>query len=654
MPLVRVAVDTGGTFTDAVTDDGRVVKVPSTPDDPSLAVTAALKALGLGGPVALTHGTTVGTNALLTRSLPATGCITNECFDHILLIGRQARPDLYALQPRRAWLPLRREHCAGVPGRMDAAGQELEAFDAAECRREGARLVRAGVRALAVVFLHAWRNPRHELLAQAALADLGVPVTVSTDLSGEFREVERGTAALLNAALRPVLGPYLEALAQRAPTGSRLGIMTSAGGVAAPERAALEPVRLLLSGPAGAVVAAADLARRHGLARAFSCDVGGTSTDVAFVEGALPRVAELAIAGHRLRGASLDVQTVGAGGGSIASLDGGGALRVGPESAGADPGPAALGNGGPVTVTDALLLLGRLPAAFLPRAAERPDEALALAALQPLARKAGLSARRCAEGIVALAEASMARALRAIGEERGRDPRSATLIPCGGGGALHASALAGSLGIKTVLVPPHPGAFSATGLLLAPLTVIKSRTLLVPLSASKMLLTRTVTLLQHAARAELAAAGAARRPVRFHLTADLRYAGQAHELELPLSAQLERAFHEAHRERSGFMDTTRAVELVNVRVRGEVALPAPAPFRLPPARGLLARPVMELRGLLAREPMTVHDRELLLAGMELEGPTLIADRTATVLLQAGDCAVVQSDGSILVRVGGVR
>lgn len=654
MPLVRVAVDTGGTFTDAVTDDGRVVKVPSTPDDPSLAVAAALRALGLAGPVDLIHGTTVGTNALLTRNLPATGCITNECFDHILLIGRQARPDLYALQPERAWLPLRREHCAGVPGRMDAEGNELEPLDAAECRREGARLVNNGARALAVVLLHAWRDPRHEQLARKALAGLGVPVTVSTDLSAEFREVERGTAALLNAALRPVLGPYLASLAERTTARSRLGIMTSAGGVATPARAALEPVRLLLSGPAGAVVAAAALAARHGIARAFSCDVGGTSTDVAFVEGALPRVPELAIAGHRLRGASLDVQTVGAGGGSIASLDGGGALRVGPESAGACPGPAAFGNGGPVTVTDALLLLGRLPPAFLPAAAERPDEALALAALKPLARRAGLSPRRCAEGIIALAEASMARALRAIGEERGRDPRTAALIPCGGGGALHASALARSLGIRTVLVPPYPGAFSATGLLLAPLTVIKSRTLLQPLRGADVLLARAVKALMRAARTELVAAGASARRMKFHVTADLRYAGQSHELELPFAARLEQAFHRAHRERAGFMDPERAVELVGVRVRAEVALPLPAPWKLPPARRLRAQPVQEVRGLLAREPVSVHDRDLLLAGMELEGPTLIADRTATLHLQHGDHAVVLADSSILVRVGGVQ
>ena len=557
MRELRVAVDTGGTFTDAVTTDGRVVKVPSTPADPSLAVAEALRALGLPAPVALIHGTTVGTNALLTRSLPATGCVTNREFEHLLLIGRQARPDLYALHPRKAWLPLQREHCLGIPGRIDASGKELERFDAKACRKAGERLVRAGARAIAVVLLHAWRNPQHERSAAKALSGLGVPVTVSTALSSEFREVERGTAALLNASLRPVLGPYIQALVKRVPRDMRVGIMTSAGGMASTSRASEEPVRLLLSGPAGGVVAAADLARRHGLKRVLSCDVGGTSTDVAFIDGALPRVAELAIGGHRLRGASLDVHTVGAGGGSIASIDAGGALRVGPESAGANPGPAAMGNGGPVTVTDALLLLGRLPLAFMPVAATRLDETLALAALLPLARQAGLSARRCAEGIVELAEASMARALRAMGEERGHDPRDATLIPCGGGGAVHASALARTLGIRSVLVPPHPGAFSAQGLLLAPLVVIRSQTLLRPLRGAEVLMKRCIAELQRGARKDLSVAGAAPQRMRCHVSVDLRYAGQSHELELPLSRNIERAFHQAHQERSGFMDLER-------------------------------------------------------------------------------------------------
>jgi N-methylhydantoinase A len=310
-----------------------------------------------------------------------------------------------------------------------------------------------------------------------------------------------------------------------------------------------------------------------------------------------------------------------------------------------------MGNGGPVTVTDALLLLGRLPLAFMPVAATRLDETLALAALLPLARQAGLSARRCAEGIVELAEASMARALRAMSEERGHDPRDATLVPCGGGGAVHASALARTLGIRSVLVPPHPGAFSAQGLLLAPLVVIRSQTLLRPLRGAEELMKRCIAELQRGARKDLSVAGAAPQRVRCHVSVDLRYAGQSHELELPLSRNIEGAFHQAHQERSGFMDLEREVELVNVRVRAEAHTPAPAPLKLPQARGLKARPVMECKGLLARTAWSVHDRDLLLTGMELTGPTLIADRTATITLLKGDHARVLEDGSILMRMG---
>ncbi len=667
LKVLRIAVDTGGTFTDAVADDGRVVKVPSTPADPSQAVAAACAQLGADANTEVIHGTTVGTNALLTRALPPTGAICNSGFEHLLLIGRQSRPELYALAPRKPWLPLTASLCAGVPGRLDHMGYEIEAFDAAACRRAGRGLVERGAQAIAVVLLHSWHNPAHEQAALQALLPLGVPVTVSSALQREFREVERGIAALLNAALRPVVGPYISALQRRLPQDALLRIMTSAGGTIASAVAAEQPVRLLLSGPAGGVVAAAALARTHRLGAVLSLDMGGTSADVAWCEGAVPHVPELRIAGVSVRTPSLAIHTVGAGGGSIAALDAGGALRVGPESAGSDPGPACHGNDGPFTVTDAHLLLGNLAPEFFPAGADSLDRAAAELALRALAKCARLSPLACARGVITLANASMARALRFMGEEQGRDPRQATLLPFGGAGGLHVSALARSLGVRRFLLPAAAGAFSAQGLLLAPLAATRSRTLLGALVARGARPGRTIARnsgqrlapppakfvreLRDEAIAELLDAGASRRQVQVSVSCDLRYEGQSFEIEVPLCADLARAFHKVHQQRAGFADPTRRVELVGVRVRAEAAVPTPTALVLPPARGRKAQAVGRTRTAFGTG-LPVFDRDLLLRGQKVCGPALLCDHTATALLAAGDEGVVLADGAILVQRGG--
>ncbi|MSR75307.1 MAG: hydantoinase/oxoprolinase family protein [Planctomycetes bacterium] len=652
--MLRVAVDTGGTFTDAVCSDGRVSKVPSCPADPSNALTAAIAAFKLKGAFEVIHGTTVGTNALLTGSLPPTGLITNEGFEHLLLIGRQARPELYALAPCKAWLPLRREHCVGVAGRLDAAGHVLQAFDAAACRRAGRKLVDAGAQAIAVVLLHSWRNPAHEQAVLRALADLGVPLTGSSDLQREFREVERGTAALLNAALRPVLEPYLLALQERLAKSVRLRIMTSAGGTVAPEVAAQQPVRLLLSGPAGGVVAVAALAREHRLGEVLSLDMGGTSADVAYCAGELPRQSEMRIAGLSVRTPTLAIHTVGAGGGSIASIDAGGLLKVGPASAGADPGPACFGNGGPFTVTDAHLLLGTLAPEFFPEGATDLDRGAAESALRPLAKKLRMSPRDCARGVLRLADSGMVRALRFIGAEQGRDPRGATLLPFGGAGGLHGSSLARALRMKRMLLPSAAGAMSARGLLLAPLSCTRSRTLLAPLRPQDSARNKVVRELRAEALAELLQAGAARNRVNAALSFELRYRGQSFEIEVPDNANLERAFHRLHLRRAGFADPTRDVECVGVRVRLECPVPFARCAALPAARRLLARPVGRTLATLGGTGTPIYDRELFLRGQRIEGPALLCERTSSALLQAGDRGLVQADGSVLVVVGGPR
>lgn len=646
--MLRIAVDAGGTFTDAVCSDGRVAKVPSCPAAPERAVAAAVAALHPAGPVSVIHGTTVGTNALLTQNLPATGVITQRGFEHLLLIGRQARPGLYALAPRQAWLPLNRDLCRGVPGRIDAHGRVLEGFDARACRQAGRSLVAAGAQALAVVFLHAWRDPAHEQAALKALSDLGVPLTISSDLQREFREVERGTAALLNAALRPVLGPYLDRLSGALPGHTQLSVMTSAGGTVAPHIAAQQPVRLLLSGPAGGVLACADLARRHRLGPVLSLDMGGTSADVAWCDGSVPHCAESVIAGVTVRVPTLAIHTVGAGGGSIARVDAGGVLAAGPASAGADPGPACFGRGGPFTVTDAHLVLGSLAPQFFPEGAAQPERGPAERALRSLARKLGLTPLRTARGVLELADSGMVRALRRIGAEQGRDPRHCTLLPFGGAGGLHALSLARALGMKRVLLPAAAGALSARGLLLAPQVCTRSRSILQPLDSAARGLQRVVRALRDEALAELGLRSA--RGCEVHVGFDLRYAGQSFEFTVPQCADLAGAFHRVHQRQAGFADAAWSIECVTVHVRVEIPAPVMRAQRLPAARGRKARSVGVSRGLAGALPL--WDRDLLLHGQRISGPGLICDRTGSALLHAGDEACVLHDGSILVQVGG--
>jgi N-methylhydantoinase A len=525
--MAVLGVDVGGTFTDAVVLDNGCVTTAKvlTAANQEESVLAAARAAGARSVERFAHGTTVATNALLERKGARTAFVTTAGFEHLLHLRRQTRADLY--RPCAAWpeplVPLERSH--GVRGRMGPAG-EVQPLDLGT-------LPDIDAEAVAVCLLHAYRDPSHE---RAVVQELRrrlpeAHVVASHEVAPEFREYERASTTAADAYLGPVVARYLRALAGAAAAAGLPEplVMRSSGGVATPEEAAEHPATILVSGPAAGVVGAARLAALAGVENAIAFDMGGTSTDVCLIAGGrAERASERMVAGLPIRLPTVDLHTVGAGGGSLVWKDSGGALRVGPQSAGSNPGPACYGRGGTQgTVTDANLLLGRLPERLaggveLDRtAAER-----ALAGIDPAA-------------VVDVVNAEMLRALRVISVERGHDPADFALVAFGGAGPLHACELADELGIRAVLVPEAAGVLSALGLVASEERRDSVRSYLVSLAAA----------------GELPRQG----------EADLRYAGQSFELTLPLQEDLAEAFHRAHEERYGFSERERRLELVAVR-----------------------------------------------------------------------------------------
>jgi N-methylhydantoinase A/oxoprolinase/acetone carboxylase beta subunit len=587
---MRVGVDTGGTFTDVVSADGRLVKVPSTPTDPAEAVAAGV---GQFSAASIAHGTTVATNALLEGRGAPVALVTNDGLEDVIEIGRQNRPSLYDQWADRPspLVPRHRRH--GVAGRLGPDGAELEPLGAPPD-------LDPQVGAVAVCLLHADVSAHHEQALAAVLRGRGLDVTCSHEISPEFREYERTVTTVVNAALRPLCAAYLRRLRPLAP---HVDVMTSAGGLISVEEGARRPAALLLSGPAAGVRAAAAVAAANGFASAISFDMGGTSTDVCLIEHGLPDPAPtLDVGGYPVRLAALAIHTIGAGGGSIAALDAGGALAVGPRSAGAVPGPACYRRGGAeATVTDADLVLGRIP-----------DDA-ELAGIGPLDRAAAAEAlRRAGVGavdVVTVVDATMAEALRVVSVARGVDPEPLALVAFGGAGPLHGCALADALGMAAVIVPARAGVFSAVGLLAAPVQVDLVRSWPTPLDHTGLT----------TARRQLAATARGRLGVAHRIAVesslDCRYAGQSHELTV---ADVE-AFHDEHARRNGYARPADPVEVVALRARASVPSPVavddlPAPDR---------RPVV--------------------------GPAVVAEPDATIWVPAGWRADVGDAGAYVLR-----
>jgi len=613
----RVASDTGGTFTDLVTDDGRITKVPSTRHDPGEAVRAGLTdLLGAAVPAVLAHGTTVATNALLERTGATVALLTTAGFADLIEIARQDRPSLYDQSVVRPEPLVPRALRLEVVERLDADGSELVPLGEVPAVPEG-------VEAVAVCFLHSDLQPAHEMLAAIELESRGFDVSCSCDVSPEFREYERTVTTVVNAYLRPVCRSYLRGLHGAAES---VLVMTSAGGLVPAAQAAERPAALLLSGPAGGVLAGAAAAVANGFGDAVTFDMGGTSTDVCLVLGGQPApAAEREVGGLPVRLPSLDVHTIGAGGGSIARLDDGGALVVGPISAGAEPGPACYGRGGTrPTVTDADLVAGRIPAtAAFPGLGvlDRPAAEAALAS-------AGVSA----EGVIAVVDAAMEEAVRVVSVERGVDPRGLALVAFGGAGPLHACALAEALDMAVVVVPARAGVLSAVGILGAPLQVDLVRSVPDPLDhaaarrmADALVVEAERQLLAQAPsppppeREEIAPGlvGVTTTHHRVHLDTmfDCRYAGQSHELSVRHPGR----FHREHRRRNGYDRPDHPVEIVAVRARAWLPSPVDVTALAPVER------------------------------VAAVGPTVIAEEDCTIWVPEGWVAEPGAAGALVLR-----
>jgi len=621
----------------------RVLKVRSTPRDPAAAVRTGLAALG--GAARLHYGSTVATNALLERRGARVALLTTAGFEDVLEIGRQVRPELYALEPRRPPPLVPRARRIGVRERVLADGTVETPLARRQVAAAVAAVARSRATAVAVCLLHGYAAPAHERRLGRALAGRGLHVTLSHRLLREYREYERVATAALNAYVGPLMARHLRALAAVVP-GRRLRVMQSGGGLIGAPIACAEPVRTILSGPAGGVVGAAERARRAGHRRVITLDMGGTSADVSLVDGALAYRSETSIDGLPVRVPALDIHTVGAGGGSLARLDRGGALRVGPESAGADPGPACYGRGSAPTVTDANLVLGRLVESEFLGGAMRLDRARAERAIAPLARRLGRSVEATAAGIVRVANAAMERALRVITVERGHDPRLFTLVAFGGAGALHAAELAAALGIRRVYVPRQPGLLSAWGVLAAEVVRDHGRTLRAV--APGGVLERGFRALARAAERDLRREGV--RPATVERLLEVRYAGQAYEVSVPYRAGWERAFHRAHARLFGHADPRRPVEVVTLRARargGGARLPAERPPRAGRPVPLATRRVMFAEGARGA---AVHRRDDLGPGRRLRGPAVICEYSATTLVPPGWRVFVDRLGGLLLEV----
>ncbi len=674
---ISIGIDIGGTFTDVVcatTTGTHILKVPTTRDDPGRAVLAALATIQERFAIApasigsFAHGTTIATNAVLERKGARVGLIATEGFSDVIDIGRQIRRQMYDLNLKPetpGWLaPGARR--VEVTERIDAEGRVLVPLDEASLARAIAKLKAADVEAVAVTLLFSFLAPEHERRVRAALEQAmpGVPVSISSDVDPVFREYERTVVTTFDAYVKPVVARYLADMARdlaQAGVAAPLQVMQSRGGLAGGEIARQRPVRLFLSGPAAGVIGGQAAGLKAGLDNLITIDVGGTSSDIALIDqGRVLVKAETDIAGYQVRVPMLDVTTLGAGGGSIAWIDSGGGLRVGPQSAGADPGPACYGRGGSeATVTDASIVLGLLDPNYFAGGALKLDPSLSFKAIEDrVARPLGLSVEAAALGVHRIANAHMADGIRLVSINRGYDPREFVLVPLGGAGGLHAVPLALELGVSRVLAPRYPGVLAAAGLLAAPIEHEVSGAFLTAIAdagigdlaeAFAALDRRAATLMQAEHIEGL-------RPERLTL-ADVGYMGQSHYIEVPVDlgtadplGALYAAFEVAHERLNGHK-TGAPAKIVNLRVVHRAHRPAvPVGAEAPTARGrsLKTHRAVLFPGETARVDAAIHDRALIAAGERIVGPAIVEQTDSTTLLPPGWSAEVTGGAALLL------
>ena len=671
-----LGIDVGGTFTDLVSLDGagrvRIHKLLTTSRDPSVAILQGIADLGAGPEAVVVHGATVATNALLERAGARTALVTTQGFGDVLEIGRQTRPDLYALHPTRPPPLVPGPWRLELPERVDHTGRILQPLDPEHTDAVVRQILEDGIESVAVCFLFSFLNRDHERQVGERITALGgkaAPfVSLSSEIVPEYREYERTSTTVINAYVTPLISRYLTNLEQGLE-GRRLRVMQSNGGSISARAARASAARTALSGPAGGVVGAFALANQAGFPEAITFDMGGTSTDVSLCPGRVQETSEGTIAGLPLRLPIIDIHTVGAGGGSIARLDPGGALRVGPESAGSDPGPVCYGREQAVeiTVTDANLVLGRLDAGHFLGGRMALDLDRTLEQMQRLARGMSLPLEAAAWGVVRVANSNMERAIRTISVERGYDPRRFTLVAFGGAGPLHACELAAALRIPRVLVPPHPGVLSALGMVLADVVKDYSQTIMLPIEdAGVARLQQLFAPLYEQATADLRAEGLDEEQIALRPALDMRYVGQSYELTIPLAGGMEagparhaQAFHDSHRQRFSYASEGEPVEIVNLRLKATGRTPKPEPVRQPlgnidPRAACIgykavffadanhpdaARPI----------PTALYERARLLPGMIVVGPAVVFQLDTTIVVPPGWAGSVDGWSNLVIE-----
>jgi N-methylhydantoinase A len=672
-----LGVDIGGTFTDFVyqSDNGSPLsfKIPSTPSNPAAAIDNGLK-LVPEQPEAFLHGTTVATNTVLQRKGSRTALITTRGFRDLLQIGRQVRAHLYDFKVTRPSPIINRKHCYELTERVDASGKILIPINEDELEAITEKLERARVKAIAVCFLFSYTNPGHERKVGGYLKKkLGLPITLSSEILPEFREFERFSTAAMNAYLLSPVGKYLKELTgTMKKTGLKdYFVMQSSGGVALSSYIRNMPVRTLMSGPAAGVAAAAELGKLTGESNLITFDMGGTSADVAAViDNNIVWSSEGSIDSLPIKVPMVSIETIGAGGGSIAWQDSGGALQVGPQSAGADPGPVCYDKGGKnITVTDANLLLGIINPEFFLGGKFNLNPSKSIKAADVFAKKLGLTTGKMAEGVQRVVEANMLRAVKKVSVEKGFDPEKFALVAFGGAGPIHAAAIAKELKIPRIIVPYQPGTFSAFGLLVSDIKFDYSQTFLADLSkpGTEVNIKSIIDKHQKTALRTIKAQRLELNRAEFYPSVDLRYKGQSFEVNVPLESTFKGTadkFHSVHEKRFGYSVPDAPVELVNIRL-GVTVLnknqrtenkskhknhPAFQKKKKRTKSIGSIQPEKKLKTIIegTRYNTPLYDRALLVPGLEFSGPAVVSDSGSTTLIRPGMTARIDSYGNLII------
>jgi len=653
-----LGIDTGGTFTDFVLIDGHktlIHKIPSTPNNPADALLRGAEELcgdfSLRG---MTHGSTVATNALLERKGAKIALITTAGFEDVLEIGRQNRPSLYDFNVEKPARLVSREDIFGVAERTLYDGT-VETVPKAKEIEKIARIVRQRkYDAVAVCFLHSYANPENERMVAAILEETGVSVSVSHRVLPEYREYERFSTTAVNAYVSPKMGSYILSLEKGIPKSVRLRIMQSNGGSISAAQAREEGVQTILSGPAAGVVGAFEVARAAGFDRAVTFDMGGTSTDVSLCDERISIRTHSLVAGCPVGVPVVDIHTVGAGGGSIAWLDSAGSLRVGPQSAGADPGPICYGSGTELTVTDANLFLGRLSPEHFLGGAMRLDVDRVKRRMLKFANDLGMSPEQAAEGILTVANATMERAIRVISVERGYDPRRFALIAFGGAGPMHACELARSISIPEVIVPGNAGVLSALGLLLADVVKQFSRTVLIGAEGiSSQQFDSLFAPLEAQAAELLQADGFTPERIELERLLDMRYVGQSYEVTVASGSDYIDVFHAEHHRLYGHSNASRAVEIVNIRLSASGKTERPEFVRAEATGETTPGPPLETGQAIfggTRLETPVYDRASLQAGNRFGGPAIVVETSTTTVIPPDYEALVDEYGNLILTL----